>query len=178
VPADTGDHLGIRALAGLAARAIAVELVLFEAFGRWISTTSHASAKPMLAAAARRHAWHAELWRERFPTIADVDVDEAIAAARSHLSPLVDALAVFDALSTGPGRLAVVEVAATALERAYRTALAANDPQLDAPTARVITLVLADLDVAAGTTGELDDDEQDALDALRAAAPFPALMVS
>ena len=175
---EPGTHSGIRSLAIVAARAIAVELVLFEAFGRWISTTSQASAKPMLAAASRRHAWHAELWRERFPMIADVDVDEAIADARSHLRPLVDALAVFDTLSTGPGRLAVVEVAATELESAYRTALAAIDPQLDAPTARVITLVLADLDVAAGTTGELEGDERDALDALRASAPFPALTVS
>ncbi len=35
-------HVGIRELAELVARAIAVELVLFEAFGRWISTTSQA----------------------------------------------------------------------------------------------------------------------------------------
>ncbi len=175
---DPETHPGIRGVAGIAACAIAVELVLFEAFGRWISTTSQASAKPMLAAASRRHAWHAELWRERFPTIPDVDVDAAVADARSNLGPLVDALAVFDALASGPGRLALVEVAATELERAYRTALAAIDPQLDAPTTRVITLVLADLDVAAGTTGGLDGDERDALDALRASAPFPALLVS
>jgi hypothetical protein len=169
---------GIRELADLAARAIAIELILFEAFGRWISTTSHARAKPMLAAASRRHAWHAELWRERFPTTPDADVDASVAHARSKLGPLVDALAAFDPLRAGPGRLAVVDHAATELAREYRTALDAIDPLLDAPTIRVLTLVLGDLDVAAGAAGELDSDERAALDGLRAAAPFPALVVS
>ena len=69
------SNIGIRALAELVARAIAVELVLFEAFGRWTSSTSQATAKPVLAAMSRRHAWHAELWRERFPLIPDADAD-------------------------------------------------------------------------------------------------------
>jgi hypothetical protein len=169
---------GIRELACLVARAAAVELVLFEAFGRWISTTSQPSAKPLLAAASRRHAWHAELWRERFPMIPDADVDESVAEARSNLDALVDALAMFDALPSGSGRLAVADVAATELAREYRTALAAIDPLLDAPTARVLALVVADLEAAQGTAGELTDDERAALDELRAAAPFPSLVVS
>ena len=106
----SGTHVGIRELAGVAARAIAVELVLFEAFGRWTSTTTQAGAKPTLAAMSRRHAWHAELWRERFPLIPDADADELVAEARSRLGPLVEALAAFDALPSGPGRLAVAGV--------------------------------------------------------------------
>ena len=79
-------YIGIRELASVAARAIAVELVLFEAFGRWIQTTSEASVKPLLAAASRRHAGHAGLWRERFPAIPDADLDDARRRRRARSS--------------------------------------------------------------------------------------------
>jgi hypothetical protein len=171
-------HLAIRELADLVSRAIAVELVLFETFGRWIATTSQARAKPLLAAASRRHAEHADLWRARFPVIPDADLDAAVTEARSSLGPLVDALAVFDALTSGPGRLAVTDHVAAELARDYRAALASIDPLLDAPTASVLTLVLADLDAVSHTSDGLVDDERQALDALFAAAPFPTLGVA
>ncbi|HEX4982466.1 MAG TPA: hypothetical protein VFV63_12235 [Ilumatobacteraceae bacterium] len=170
--------MGIRALADLVARAIAVELVLFEAFGRWISTTSQVSAKPLLAAASRRHGWHAELWRERFPLIPGADADQAVAEARSNLGALVDALAVFDALPSGPGRLAVEGIAATAMARQYRAVKDLIDPLLDAPTARVLELVIADVEASPTTAGDLTDGERVALDALRDAAPFQLLGVA
>jgi hypothetical protein len=160
------------------ARAIAVELVLFEAFGRWISTTSDASAKPLLAAASRRHAWHADLWRERFPVIPGADLDAAVADARSNIGPLVEALAMFDALPSGAGRLAVADFVVTELAREYRAALATIDPLLDVPTAEVLTRVLADLHVPQRTVGPLTDHEQLALDALLAAGPLPTLGVA
>jgi hypothetical protein len=169
---------GIRELVDLVSRAIGVELVLFEAFGRWIPTTSHARAKPLLAAAARRHAQHADVWRARFPLIPDADLDTAVVEARSNLGPLLDALAVFDTLAAGPGRLAVVGYAAAELAREYRATLAATDPLLDAPTAGVLTVVLADLDTVSHTSDGLVDDELQALDALYAAAPFPTLGVA
>ena len=96
-------HVDNHQLAGVAARAIAVEMVLFEAFGRWITTTSQASVKPLLAAESRRHAWRAGLWRDRYPLIPDADVDEAVGGARADLVAVVDALAVFDASPSGPG---------------------------------------------------------------------------
>ena len=173
-----GTHLGILDLAGLAARSIAVELVLFEAFGRWISTTSQPSAKPLLAAASRRHARHADLWRARFPVIPGTDLDEAVPEARSNLGALVDALAAFDPRAAGPGRVAVADHAAAELAREYRAAVTTIDPLLDAPTAEVLTLVLADLDVVSRPPAGLADDERQALDALLAAAPFPTLGVA
>ena len=173
-----GTQPGIRELEDLVARAIAVELVLFEAFGRWISTTSQASAKPLLAAASRRHAEHAELWRERFPVIPGADLDAAVADARSDIGPLVEALAMFDALPSGPGRLAVAGIAVTELARHYGDARATIDPLLDAPTSRVLALVLADLEPTPIATSELDDGERVALDALRDASPFQVLGVA
>jgi hypothetical protein len=164
-------------VATLAARALAIELIVFEALGRWISTSAEASAKPVLAAASSRHAWHAELWRGRFPVIPDADLDDAVAAERSTLGALIEALAMFDALRSGPGRLAVADFVASALAREYRSALAAIDPLLDAPTARVLTLVLTDLEIPERAAGGLTDDERLALEALQG-APFPTLEVS
>ena len=170
-------HVGIRALAELVARAIAVELVLFEAFGRWTSTTAQASAKPTLAAMSRRHAWHAEMWRDRFPLIPDADADASVADERARLGRLVDALAVFDTLPSGPGRLAVAGVAAAELAHEYRAVAGSIDPLLDAPTARVLDVVIADLEAVPTAAGELADDEHAALDALQAAAPYLTLGV-
>lgn len=177
MPVAPPAHLGIVDLACVAARSIAVELVLFEAFGRWVPTTMEASTKPLLAAASRRHAWRAELWRERFPVIPDADVDGAVTAERSTLRALVDALATFDALPSGAGRMAVADYVTTELAREYQAILAAIDPLLDAPTARVLALVLADLDVAQPRVGPLADAEQLALEALQSAR-FPTLAVS
>ena len=110
--------------------------------------------------------------------IPDADADELVAAARSRLGPLVEALAVFDALPTGPGRLAAAAVAAAELERHYRAVADSIDPLLDAPTARVLELVIADLTAAPTPTGELADDERAALEALHAAAPLLTLEVA
>lgn len=162
----SGAHPGIRELTGRVARAIAIEQVLFEAFGRWIATTEQASAKPVLAAASRRHAWHAELWRERFPLIPDVDVDESVADARSDLDALIAALAVFDTWPSGGARLAVIDVVESVLARGYRSALAGIDPLLDAPTARLLTLVVTDLESAPSTPGEHTAEERLALESL------------
>jgi hypothetical protein len=65
----------------------------------------------------------------------------------------------------------------TELAREYQAALTAIDPLLDAPTARVLALVLADPDAPQRTVGPLSDPEQLALDALQSAR-FPALGVS
>ena len=82
------------------------------------------------------------------------------------------------ALAAGPGRLAVVDHAAAELAREYRTALATIDPLLDAPTAEVLTQILADLDALSRPPPALADDERLALEALLAAAPFSTLGVS
>ncbi len=58
---------------------------------------------------------------------------------------------MFDALPSGPGRLAVAGVAAAELAREYRAVADSIDPLLDAPTARVLELVIADLEAVADT---------------------------
>ena len=64
------------------------------------------------------------------------------------------------------------------LAHEYQAALTAIDPQLDAPTARVLALVLADLDAPQHMVGSLTDDERVALEALHAAAPLLTLGVA
>ena len=86
-------------------------------------------------------------------------------------------MAVFDALPSGAGRLAVAGVTATELAREYRAAAGSIDPLLDAPTARVLDVVVADLEAAPNAADDLADDERGALDALHAAVPYLTLEV-
>jgi hypothetical protein len=114
------------------------------------------------------------LWRERFPVIPGSDVDVSVATARADLGALAEALAAFDALESGAGRLVAIDTVSGEMSRQHRALLDAIDPSLDAPTARVLTLILADLD-ATRPTGELTEPEAAAVRALEA-APFPPLL--
>lgn len=134
----------IHELADLTARHRALALLLAETAGRWIVESPEADAKPSWAAAASRHAWHAELWAERFPAVlgADLDLDLATTTARAELDVLA---ADLDAATSTTERLAryreVVDRTADALSD-IRVAL---DERLDAPTARLLDLVVTDL---------------------------------
>ncbi len=112
---------------------------LFEHLGSWVASTGDPALQRLFSVAAHRHAWHADLWRERTPTIP------------------VTAIAV---------RVAAISEAGDDTDRwtAYATALGAMitdllalreqvDPDLDPATRRVIDLVVADArDLAASVT--------------------------
>lgn len=101
---------------------------LFETLGRWVATTEPPAVQQLAAEAGHRHAWHAQLWAERMPTIPADDPNVSPPAAlddadrlASYRTALGDLLAAVEALT---GRI---------------------EPQLDPSTARVIDLVTADL---------------------------------
>jgi hypothetical protein len=109
-------------------RMAALNQALFEVLGGWVADESDPQVQQWFAVATHRHAWHAELWSCRRPTIpADARADSP------ELPP-----ATGDRASWYRDRLAEVgrEIAAVS---------ARVDPTLDPSTARVVQLVTADL---------------------------------
>jgi hypothetical protein len=87
-----------------------------------------------------RHAWHAELWRDRLPAIAiDGEGDDV----EGWIAPVRAALA--DVNRSAEALAALRESVLPALEAAVAEHRDAIDPLLDGPTARVLDLVGADL---------------------------------
>ena len=107
---------------------------LFETLGRWVATTDDPETQQRFARNAHRHAWHAELWAARRPTV-------PIEAVRPSLADVeIDAQ-----LGDGAARSAwydeQIELLRSELTDLHRRV----DPQLDPGTARVISLISADL---------------------------------
>lgn len=121
----------------------ALDLLLFEVIGAWITEATAAPVRPYYAAWSQHHAWHAELWAGRFPVIPDVDVHEATTAAAERMEPVAAALRSTDTETARISLLAdhLLPQLTTILEQ-HRDEVA---PQLDAPTARVLDLVIDDL---------------------------------
>ena len=105
---------------------------LFETLGGWVVSTEDPATQQRFARAAHRHAWHAELWAARRPTVPLV--------AAEFGDGTVDAIA--DASDSRlPWYLGHISDL-----RSDLAALAARvDPVLDPSTARVIALIDADL---------------------------------
>lgn len=116
----------------LCGRMRARSLDLFEQLGAWIRTTDDPALQRLFATASHRHAWHAELWAQRCPTIPAVDLDATTAAHRRSRPEPADRAALYQSqLDELLGDLA--EIATTI------------DPELDPATTRVLQLVTADL---------------------------------
>lgn len=125
------DALGIVELGGVCARMRAVSLDLFGELGRWV-TAADPRHQRWYATACHRHAWHADLWAVRSPTIPPVDLDGAVADARRTRLPAAPDAASYRAVITG-----MLEELETLSRRI--------DPDLDPGTQRVLTLVRNDL---------------------------------
>jgi hypothetical protein len=126
-------------LAGTIDGLVATHLRLAEVLGESSRVTTEVALAPVLAGDAAQHAWHAELWRARRPSILELQV----------AGPDSEVVAVLHALGAGESlrdRLAAAygPVLDGLIERVERL-LGSIDPGLDAPTARTGDLVLADL---------------------------------
>lgn len=103
---------------------------LAERLGEWVTTTTDPKLQQLFALAGHRHAWHAELWQARRPTV--------------PLEFTSDAPSMSDADDHAGRRSAYIDVVNAVVE-----SLAAFgrriDAALDPATARVIALVSADL---------------------------------
>lgn len=118
-----------------------VERRLFEIVGAWVPSVPEPRAKVALAAAARRHAWHAELWEERRPLLHDLTPHVPAAA---EVDRFLDAVAApVDTPSRAGG---LVEVVVPELTRVYEHHRARSSAASDGPVLRALLLVRRDLE--------------------------------
>ena len=73
-----------------------VELRLFEVMGGWVGSTPEPQVKALLAEQCYHHAWHADLWADRFPQGYGHDVAVATAAGGAHVGGWLDELAALE----------------------------------------------------------------------------------
>lgn len=118
-------------LVGRCAAMAATHRRLFEVVGSWVADEPDPDRQRRYGLASHRHAWHAELWDQRSPTI---PVDRP-PADTSHLTPPDGSAARHDWYRRVVNDL-IDETAALA---------AHVDPLLDPGTLRAAHLVLADL---------------------------------
>jgi len=141
----------------LAGQACWIEQRLFEILGGWVADTARGNEPElarMLADHAHHHSWHAELWRDRLPELAEHPPAEANRPRSEAVADVVDAVA--DAESSIDRLVGVYRVLLPRLVADYDAALQTTSALTDGPTARVLKLCLADL----------RDDQRDGEDAL------------
>jgi hypothetical protein len=135
-PRDDEDRIDLVDLVVLCDEQCAADLGWFVALGERVRDEPDPHRQRWYATAAHRHAWHADLWAQRRPTVPH---DAA------HALPAPARVEVGDDLAA-----AYHEHLATQRERRARLRDAV-DPDLDPSTRRVIALVDADLaDLQAG----------------------------
>jgi hypothetical protein len=142
----------IHGLAERVAAYRALDLLLFEVIGAWITDSTAATLRPFYAAWSQHHSWHADLWAGRFPAIPDVDLHAVTGQAAVRFADVRAAFAASDDPDTETGantdaqriRLFATELLPQ-LEAVLTDHRVEVVPELDAPTARVLDLVLDDI---------------------------------
>jgi hypothetical protein len=122
-----------------------VESRLFEVLGAWALSVPELEVKPVLAAHAREHAWHAELWLDQLPTVEGMTPESLTTSANDGIDAFFVALREAD----GPGRtierlVGTYRVLLPRMIAAYSAHLAAASPVCEGPVIRVLRLVLRD----------------------------------
>ncbi|HWC66773.1 MAG TPA: hypothetical protein VG478_01795 [Acidimicrobiales bacterium] len=118
---------------------------LFETLGGWIPTVPEPAAKVLLGSHCAHHAWHAELCAERLPMLPERASAELVVPASEALVAFFDALAASsDQASTVEKLAGVYRVVLPHTLAAYRDHLDRVDRDVDAPTARALTLIVRD----------------------------------
>ena len=126
------DRVGILELADACAAMRTRDLELFAVLGGWVASTDAPALQRLFAEACHRHAWHAELWRQRTPTIPGA----AVAAQPGVLQ---------DAPNDDSGRGAWYRAALGEIAAELAALGARVDVALDPSTARTLDLVGRDV---------------------------------
>jgi len=131
--AFVSDRLGIVELSDVCADMRARNLELFEWLGAWVPASADGALQRLFAEACHRHAWHAELWQRRTPTI---PIDGHSKRPASRTPDLTDDLR----------RREHYREALAALRDGVAALRPRVDPILDPSTTRTTDLVAGDLD--------------------------------
>ena len=134
------DHLGIVELGATCAAMRARKLELFARLGSWVPTTAPGELQRLFAEACHRHAWHAELWGAREPSIPN-PTSPSEPPQQGAEQPIVDG---------EDARRDRYRDDLSQLDEALRALRARVDPALDPSTARTIDLVGRDVVELAG----------------------------
>jgi hypothetical protein len=119
-----------------------VELRLFEVLGAWVASTPEPQVKAFFAEQCYHHAWHGELWGDRFPQGYGHDLVAATAEGGAPLGGWLDQLA---ALEGTVERLAgLYRVVVPRLALAYRRWRSEADRVADGPLLRWLAMVSSD----------------------------------
>jgi hypothetical protein len=117
---------------------------LFEVLGAWAGDTKDAVARPVMAAHAAHHAWHADVLRQRLPRARGFDIDALVAPPNREAVELFDAMAALGPGDTTARLGAVYRVVVPHLGQAYLYHLDRLVPISDGPTMRWLRIVLRD----------------------------------
>lgn len=121
-----------------------IEMRLFEVVGSWVPTVPELDVKLHLGTHADHHAWHAQLWHERLPSLPGLSADElvrpgdGVEAFMAALGEPQDPDQTLEKL-VGLYRVLVPHKVAAYTHHHERTTAVA-----DAPTIRALDLVLRD----------------------------------
>ncbi len=122
-------------------------LIVSEQVGRWITETSTAALAPIYAAWSQHHSRIVESVEDRYPVIphvSEIDLEAETAAAVAESGDLAERLAGAHDDAT---RLdAFIDAAANPMIAAAHDWLAVTPPRVDAPTYRLITGLIDDLE--------------------------------
>lgn len=137
------DALSIQQLAARCTMVLERTQRLFELVGQWSATAPHDTVRITLARVTTHAATHIEWWTQRIPQVeGPLDDTDDLLSGLAHWSAAMTALA-----EEGPTPLGL-EGVADLLGRwidEFVQWVSQHDPDLDAPTVRVLELVLADL---------------------------------
>jgi hypothetical protein len=141
-PSSPSLSLSLEEGAQVAGHHVWLEMRLFEVLGGWVPTVPERGVKTHMATHSRRHAWHADLWREHLPRVAGIDADSLIAPPGDGFGDVIAALASPEATLerlAGAYRVILPRVVTATARR-----LATATPAADAALARSLRFVLAD----------------------------------
>jgi hypothetical protein len=127
------------------------ELALFGVLGSWAADEDNDAARLVLAPAARHAAWRAAQLADRLPREGHLEVNTVTQPAHPELEEVV---AAFAGVSGSAQRLVVAfEVALPALAASVTGLASQLAPVADAPSLRILPVLVADIDRDCRTGG-------------------------